>query len=122
LWAERERGLGARLRIGVASSPAVDLFGESPSRIVVSAMPRHAPALVLLARQHGLPIEDLGEVMARPDDGTSAVLVIELHGSGATGSAEDRGSRVADELIVSLDELRHAWEGGLSRALGWEQR
>ena len=48
--------------------------------------------------------------------------VIALGGSGATGSAEDRGSRVADELIVGLDELRHAWEGGLSRALGWEQR
>jgi phosphoribosylformylglycinamidine synthase len=122
LWADHERGLGARLRIGVASSPAVDLFGESPSRVVVSTVPRHAPALVLLARQHGLPIEDLGEVTARPDDGSAAHLVVELHGSGATGSAEDRGSRVADELIVGLDELRHAWEGGLSRALGWQQR
>jgi phosphoribosylformylglycinamidine synthase len=122
LWADRERGLGARLRVGVASSPAVDLFGESPSRIVVSAMPRHAPALVLLARQHGLPIEDLGEVTAPQDDGTPAMLVVELHGSGATGAAEDRGSRVADELTVSLEELRHAWEGGLSRALGWDQR
>ena len=122
LWADRDRGLGARLRIGVASSPAVDLFGESPSRIVVSAEPRHAPALVLLARQHGLPIEDLGEVSPAPDDGSPATLVVELHGTGATGSAEDRGSRVADALIVGLDELRHAWEGGLSRALGWEER
>jgi phosphoribosylformylglycinamidine synthase len=122
LWADRDRGLGARLRIGVASSPAVDLFGESPSRVVVSATPRHVPALVLLARQHGLPIEDLGEVTARPEDDTPARLVVELHGSGATGAAEDRGSRVADALIVGLDELRHAWEGGLSRALGWEQR
>jgi phosphoribosylformylglycinamidine synthase II len=122
LWADRDRGLGARLRVGVASSPAVDLFGESPSRIVVSVTPRHAPALILLARQHGLPIEELGEVDAAGTDGAPARLIIELHGSGATGSAEDRGSRVADELIVGLDELRHAWEGGLSRALGWEQR
>ncbi|HET7703409.1 MAG TPA: phosphoribosylformylglycinamidine synthase subunit PurL [Candidatus Limnocylindrales bacterium] len=122
LWADRDRGLGADLRVAVASSPAVDLFGESPSRLVVSATPRHVPALVLLARQHGLPIEELGEVSARPDDGTPARLVIELHGSGATGAAEDRGSRVADALIVSLDELRHAWEGGLARALGWEMR
>ena len=122
LWADRDRGLGARLRVGVASSPAVDLFGESPSRIVVSVTPRHAPALVLLARQHGLPIEDLGEVSAPAPDGTPPRLSIELHGSGATGSAEDRGSRVADELIVGLDELRHAWDGGLARALGWEQR
>ncbi|HUQ79217.1 MAG TPA: phosphoribosylformylglycinamidine synthase subunit PurL [Patescibacteria group bacterium] len=120
LWADRDRGLGARLRLAVASSPAVDLFGESPSRVVVSATPRHVPAVVLLARQHGLPIEDLGEVTERPGDGTSARLVVELHGSGATGAAEDRGSRVADALIVGLDEVRHAWQGGLARALGWE--
>ncbi len=118
LWADRERGLGAHLRVGVASSPAVDLFGESPSRIVVSAAPRHVPALILLARQHGLPIEELGDVTA-PGGDAPGRLVIELHGSGATGAAEDRGSRVADALIVGLDELRHAWEGGLSRALGW---
>ena len=122
LWADGERGLGALLRIAVASSPAVDLFGESPSRVVVSATPRHVPALIMLARQHGLPIEELGVVTARPADGTSARLVVELHGSGATGAAEDRGSNVADALDVGLDELRRAWEGGLSRALGWEQR
>jgi phosphoribosylformylglycinamidine synthase II len=120
LWADRERGLGAELRVAVASSPAVDLFGESPSRIVVSATPRHVPALVLLARQHALPVAELGHVTAGPADGVPARLVIELHGSGATGAAEDRGSRVADALIVGLDELRHAWEGGLSRALGWD--
>ena len=122
-------GLGALVRLPVASSPAVDLFGESPSRVVMSAAPRHVPALVLLARQHGLPIEDVGEVGGI---GTSVVdedadappprLVVELHGAGATGAAEDRGSRVADALIVGLDELRHAWDGGLERALGWERR
>ena len=122
LWADRDRGLGAQLRVAVASSPAVDLFGESPSRIVVSAGPRHVPAVILLARQHGLPIEELGDVTGRPSDGTVPRLVIELHGSGATGAAEDRGSRVADALIVGLDELRHAWQGGLARALGWEAR
>jgi phosphoribosylformylglycinamidine synthase subunit PurL len=120
LWADGERGLGARLRIAVTSSPAVELFGESPSRVVVSAAPRHAPAVVLLARQHGLPVQELGEIVPGPTDGTPARLVLELHGAGATGAAEDRGSRVADALIVDLDELRHAWEGGLARALGWE--
>ncbi|MEA2518429.1 MAG: phosphoribosylformylglycinamidine synthase subunit PurL [Chloroflexota bacterium] len=122
LWGDRDEGLGARLRVAVASSPAVDLFGESPSRIVISATPRHVPAVVLLARQHGLPIEELGDVSATPTDGSAARLVVELHGSGATGAAEDRGSRVADALIVGLDELRHAWDGGLARALGWEAR
>jgi phosphoribosylformylglycinamidine synthase len=122
LWADDDRGLGARLRLAVSSSPAVDLFGESPSRIVVSTAPRHVPALVLLARQHGLPVEELGVVSERPRDGISPRLVVELHGAGATGAAEDRGSRVADALDVSLDDLRHAWRGGLERALGWEAR
>jgi phosphoribosylformylglycinamidine synthase len=119
LWADADRGLGAHLRVAVESSPAVDLFGESPSRIVVSATPRHVPALVLFARQHGLPVEELGEVAARPADGTPQRLVVELHGAGATGAAEDRGSRVADAIDVALDDLRHAWTGGLERALGW---
>jgi phosphoribosylformylglycinamidine synthase II len=113
LWGDRDRGLGASVRLGVTSSPAVDLFGESPSRVVVSTRPRFVPALVLLARHHGLPIEELGVVGGDR-------LVIELAGSGATGAAEERGSRVADALDVTLDELRHAWETGLPRALGWE--
>jgi phosphoribosylformylglycinamidine synthase II len=105
--------LGATVRIGVSDSPAVELFGESPSRIVVTATPRHVPALELLARQHGLPAEALGVVGGER-------LVIELAGAGATGSAEGRGSRVADALDVPIADLRHAWEHGLPRALGWE--
>jgi phosphoribosylformylglycinamidine synthase len=126
LWADRDRGLGALVRLPVASSPAVDLFGESPSRLVVSAAERQVPALILLARQHGLPIEEVGEVGAigsgvadEDADAPPPRLVIELHGAGATGASEDRGSRVADALIVGLGELRHAWDGGLARALGW---
>ncbi len=46
--------------------------------------------------------------------------MIELAGEGATGAAEERGSRIADALDVALDDLRHAWEHGLPRALGWE--
>jgi phosphoribosylformylglycinamidine synthase len=114
MWGDRDRGLGARIRLGVASSPADDLFGESPSRIVVSARPRFAPALVLLARHHGLPVDELGAVGGDR-------LVIELVGAGATGAAEARGSRVADPLDVAVRDLRHAWEIGLPRALGWEK-
>jgi phosphoribosylformylglycinamidine synthase len=113
MWAAADRGLGARVRIPVTHSPAVELFGESPSRLVVSCRPRHAPALALLARQYGLPIEEIGRV-----DGDR--LVVELAGAGSTGAAEERGSRVADALDVALADLRHAWESGLSRALGWE--
>ncbi len=104
---------GAQLRLGVGDSPAVALFGESPSRLVVETAPRHAPALALLARHHGLPVETLGTT-------GGPRLVVELGGEGATGAAEERGSRVADALEVTVADLRHAWEHGLPRALGWE--
>jgi phosphoribosylformylglycinamidine synthase len=110
LWS----GLGATLRVAIANSPAVDLFGESPSRIVVTCRPRHLPALELLARWHGLPMEALGVVGGDR-------LSIELSGSGATGAAEGRGSHVADALDVPVRDLEHAWSHGLARALGWDE-
>ena len=106
-------GLGANIRIGVSHSPAVDLFGESPSRIVVTCRPRYAAALQLLARQHGLPAESVGSVGGDR-------LVVELASAGATGGVEDRGARVADAIEVLVRDLRHAWDHGLARALGWE--
>jgi phosphoribosylformylglycinamidine synthase II len=109
MWA----GLGASVRIGVTHSPAVDLFGEGPSRLVVTCRPRYGPALELLARQHGLPVEIVGSVGGDR-------LVIELAAGVVAGSVEDRGGRVADALEVPLRDLRHAWEHGLGRALGWE--
>jgi phosphoribosylformylglycinamidine synthase subunit PurL len=115
MWGAGDRGLGARVRIAVVHSPAVELFGESPSRIVVSCRPRHAAALVLLARQHGLPADEIGVVGGDR-------LVVRLAEAGTTGAAEDRGSSVADALDVPVAELRHAWDHGLSRALGWEDR
>jgi phosphoribosylformylglycinamidine synthase len=113
MWGDDDRGIGARLRLGVEASPADDLFGESPSRIVVTCRRRFAAAVVLLARQHGLPVEELGAVGGER-------LVIELVGAGATGAAEERGSRVADAVDVPVADLRRAWETGLPRALGWE--
>jgi phosphoribosylformylglycinamidine synthase len=106
-------GLGAHLRLGISGSPAIELFGESPSRLVLSCRPRHAAAIELLARQFGLPATTLGTVGGER-------LRIELTGQGATGAAEERGSRVADALDVALVDLRHAWDHGLARALGVE--
>jgi phosphoribosylformylglycinamidine synthase len=106
-------GLGATVRLPISSSPAVDLFGESPSRLVVSADPRHAPAVELLARQHGQSIERIGTVGGER-------LLVELAGAGATGAAEERGSSVADAIDVTLTDLARAWEHGLPRALGWD--
>ena len=106
-------GIGAVLRVPVAHSPAVDLFGESPSRVVVTTRARHAPALELLARGHGLPYQRLGST-------GGSRLVIELAGAGATGAAEERGSRVADPIDLAVADLAHTWEHGLARALDWE--
>jgi phosphoribosylformylglycinamidine synthase len=114
MWGANGRGIGARLRVPASLAPAVELFGESPSRIVVTAVARHAPALALLARQHGLPVEELGVVGGER-------LIVEL-GAGATGSADERGSHGTDAIDVRVADLRHAWEHGLSRALGWEER
>jgi phosphoribosylformylglycinamidine synthase len=108
IWSD----LGAELRLPIASSPAVDLFGESPSRLVVSCRPADVVALTALAEAAELPIDSLGTVGGER-------LVIELAGAGATGAAEERGSRVADSVDVSLQDLRHVWDGGLARALGW---
>lgn len=107
-------GRGASLRLAVTSSPAVELFGESPSRILITTRPRYAPAASLLARQHSLPVETLGVVGGER-------LTIELAGGGATGAADERGSRVADALDVALADLAHAWSVGLSRALGLDR-
>ena len=107
-------GRGAHLRVAVASSPAVDLFGESPSRIVVSCRSADVPELLTLGAGHGVPVEALGVVGGDR-------LVIDLAGAGATGAAEERGSRVADSLDLALDELQRVWRTGLSRALGWDE-
>ena len=101
------------MRLPVSSSPAVDLFGESPSRLVLSARPRDAAATTSLARDHGLPVEQIGTVGGDR-------LIVELIGASATGAAEERGSRVADAIDVPIADLEHAWEHGLPRALGWD--
>jgi phosphoribosylformylglycinamidine synthase len=105
-------GQGAIVRIAIGHSPAVDLFGESPSRLVLTCRPRYAAALELLARQHGLPVDAIGSVGGDR-------LVVELVLAGATGNAEERGGGVADALEVPLRDLHHAWDHGLGRALGW---
>jgi phosphoribosylformylglycinamidine synthase II len=109
LWS----GRGATVRLRIAHSPAVDLFGESPSRLVLTTRPRHAPALELLGRHFGLPIEAIGTV-------GGSRLVMDLAGAGATGASEERGSRVADPIDVAVADLRHTWDHGLARALDWE--
>ena len=104
-------GRGARVRLLVSGTPATELFGESPSRLVLSAPPERAAELLALAAQCGLPATEVGVIGGDR-------LVIELGGRGAMGDAEGRGSLVSDALDVSVADLRHAWDHGLERALG----
>ena len=103
--------VGARLTLQVSAEPAVELFGESPSRMVVTVRPADLGPLERLAAARGVPIELLGSVGGDR-------LVIELVGGGAAGAAEERGASVADALDCSVASLRHAWEQALPRALG----
>jgi phosphoribosylformylglycinamidine synthase len=67
------------------------LFGEAPSRIVVST--RDGAALEALAREHGVPLLRLGRVAGEK-------LTIGGH------------------VDVSLEDLGREYEEGLPRALG----
>jgi phosphoribosylformylglycinamidine synthase len=105
--------VGGRFRVAVASEPAVALFGESPSRVVLTVRSGDVAALHSLAECSGVPLAELGTVGGMR-------LLVELVGEGATGAAEGRGAGIADALEVMLVDLRHAWEQGLPRALGVE--
>ena len=110
IWGRR----GARVRLPVGDSPAVALFGESPSRILCEVLPTAVGIFEQLAVSYRLPVATLGTTGGDR-------LAIDLAGEGATGAAEERGSRIADAIDVAVADLRHAWEHGLPRALGWER-
>ena len=106
-------GLGADLQLPVALAPAVALFGESPSRAVVTISPERWTELARLAAGLRVACRRLGTVGGDR-------LHIRLVGVGATGAAEERGVGVADEVDVPLTELTKAWTHALPRALGEE--
>ena len=104
-------GLGADLTLAVALAPAVALFGESPTRVVVTITPERWNELARLAAGMRVACRRLGTVGGDR-------LHIRLVGVGATGAAEERGAGVADEVDVPLTELRKAWNRALPTALG----
>ncbi len=106
-------GVGADVALPVGSAPAAELFGESPSRVVVTVAAGSWDALRHLAAEHDLPLRRLGVTGGER-------LRVELVGEGATGAAEERGAGVADEIDLALSDLRYAWDHGLARALGAE--
>jgi phosphoribosylformylglycinamidine synthase II len=105
--------IGADLTVPAAFAPAVALFGESPSRAVVTIARDDWPALARLVGTARLPARRLGSVGGER-------LRIRLVGVGATGAAEERGAGVADEIDVPLGVLERAWRSALPRAMGEE--
>jgi len=104
-------GLGADLQVAVPLAPAVALFGESPSRAIVTIKPSRWSELVKVASGLRVACRKLGSV-------GGSRLRIRLVGVGATGAAEERGAGVADELDIALADLRRAWEQALPRVMG----
>lgn len=88
--------VGARITLPDGEALAATLFGEAPSRIVVSADPSHVAVIEARAHAAGVTVTRLGDT-----GGDRLVL--------------SRGAPVA---TLSLDELRHARESCLVAIVG----
>ncbi|MBX3031348.1 MAG: phosphoribosylformylglycinamidine synthase subunit PurL [Chloroflexi bacterium] len=108
MWGE----VGALVELRWPGSPATALFGEGPSRVVVTTTAEGWQRLAVLAAEHGVPLERLGVTGGDR-------LRIELAGASAQGP-EERGPVRIDLLDAAIGVLREAWEHGLPRALGDE--
>ncbi|HEX8996454.1 MAG TPA: phosphoribosylformylglycinamidine synthase subunit PurL [Ktedonobacterales bacterium] len=93
LRGELDGALAAMGAGGDALATIAALFGEAPSRIVVSVAPEQYEALAALAAEHNTPITRLGVI------------------GGDTLS-------LAPELDVAIETLRTTWRNGLRVALG----
>jgi len=83
------RGLGAVVNVETSLRPDVALFSESQSRILLSARPEKADALVVLLRERGVVCSVLGRV-----GGTD--LVVKVNGR--------------DGIAAPVEELRKVWK------------
>ena len=90
-------GRGAAVRVPVAMSPAVELFGEGPSRVVVTARPRFAPALLAA----GPPARAAGR--AARDGRRRPAADRARRGRARPARRRSAGARIADTLDVPLD-------------------
>ncbi|HYL80333.1 MAG TPA: phosphoribosylformylglycinamidine synthase subunit PurL, partial [Candidatus Acidoferrum sp.] len=91
-----EPRLGATVTLPGAMRPDALLFGESASRIVISARPDAVERLRAIARQHAVPCEELGAVGGDH---------LRITGGGIS-------------LSLTVEAVHRAWSTGLSRLLG----
>ncbi len=88
----RERAIGATVELEEAMRRDALLFGESPSRIIVTVREKHLRRLTQIAARAGAPVRVLGKVGGRR-------------------------LNIRSVLEVSVEELRQAWRQGLERYL-----
>ncbi len=87
---------GAAIHLGDGLRPDAALFGEAPSRIVVSYPPAEAARVAEIAKRHGAPLTRLGSTGGHR-------LVIQVEGRPA--------------IDLPLDELARAFRGGFPRVV-----
>jgi phosphoribosylformylglycinamidine synthase len=83
------------------------LFGEHPSRVVVTVRPADAPSLTAAAARAQVPIKELGVTGGQ----TLSLRVAPSHADVTRGAP-------TTQLTVALEDIRHARDTALSAALG----
>jgi phosphoribosylformylglycinamidine synthase len=86
---------GARLQIDSQLAPSALLFGEEPSRVIVSCAPEKAEEVRRVAAQHGAPVQFLGTV------GGSALEIVGI-------------------ASVPLETMRAAYDGAIPKIASGE--
>ena len=86
--------LGCSVSLEVKTRPDAALFGEAPSRVVVSCAPESVRRLQVLAEEQGVPFAILGTV-----EGESLVVV-------------DSSGRSL--ISVEVSEAKHRWQNGVA--------
>ena len=81
------------------------LFGESPSRVLISIKPEHVEQMMQTIQNSGIPITELGRVTQKNMDVT------------VRGPQE----QAVCQMKVSLSEMADQWHNSLARQLGTEQ-
>ncbi|MGZ0051935.1 phosphoribosylformylglycinamidine synthase subunit PurL [Brevibacillus gelatini] len=91
------KGIGAKVELGSELRSDVLLFSESQSRILLSASPEQAEAILALAGEHGVPAEKIGTIGGDR-------LVVNVNGTEA--------------INASIQEVKAAWKDAIPCLIG----
>ncbi|MGV3137607.1 phosphoribosylformylglycinamidine synthase subunit PurL [Brevibacillus agri] len=91
------KGIGAKVELSSELRSDVLLFSESQSRILLSASPEQAEAILALAGEHGVPAEKIGTIGGDR-------LVVNVNG--------------AEAINASIQEVKAAWKDAIPCLIG----